>query len=121
MSKNVSTVSGIPKSANNLKKNDDIGKIIDQSTIKIEGSFIFEKEYTNGILNFDTPTLTTSSTSILSNFSTSFKFRAIVRKNFSNYNFFCFRKQTIFLSNELYSSSVRANSDSILKCWITIL
>ena len=71
MSEGILTISGIPKSANNLGENSDIGGIIDQSTIEIESSFIFEKEYINSISNFNISILTVSSTFIFFSFSIS--------------------------------------------------
>jgi len=43
MSGGVSIISGIPRSVNNLRKNGDIGRMVDQSTIKIKGSSIFKE------------------------------------------------------------------------------
>ena len=67
--KDVSIVSGIPRSANNLKKNGDIKGINDQSTIEIEGSFILEEGYINGISDLDTSILAAFSIFTLSNSS----------------------------------------------------
>ena len=68
MLRSVSTISGISKSVNRLKKNSDIGKINNQSTIKIKGLFIFEERYINGISDFNILTLTAFFISIFFNF-----------------------------------------------------
>ncbi len=95
MSRGVSIVLRIQRSANNLGENSDIEGIDDQFIIKIEGSSIFEEEYINGILNPDISILTVFSISIFFN---SFKLkilRFIIYVNFLRYIFFCFERCNI--------------------------
>src|SRR6266566_2853897 len=105
MSRGVSIILEIPRSANNLRENGDIGEIVNQSTMKTEGLSIFEEEYINGISNPNVLTLTVFSIFIFFNSFISSKLWTIVWETFSDYNFFCFRKRITFSSRELHSSS----------------
>src|SRR6266699_970865 len=84
----VSTISRIPRSANNPEKNGDIGGINDQSTTKAKNPSILEERYTSNISNPDTPTLTASSASNFSNSPTSKTPRTIAQESFSHHIFF---------------------------------
>ena len=93
--------SRIPRSANNLRsKAKSEGN--DQSILK--GLAVFEGEYTYCFLRVDNSIwidLTAFSASILSNSFISFRLQIIIRKTFSNYNFFCFQRRTIFSSKKI--------------------
>ena len=87
----ISTISGIPRSANNLKGNSDIGGIDDQSMIEVISSFIFEEGYINGISDFNISTLTVFFTSFFIKISISSRFEIlyeIIYIILCHYNFF---------------------------------
>ncbi len=67
VSEDVSTILRIPRSANKLGKNGDIGRIDNQSITGIENSPVFKEEYACYISDLDTLDLTVSSIFILSN------------------------------------------------------
>ena len=114
MLRGVLTISGIPRSANNLRENGDIRRIDNQSIIKVESLFIFEEGYINGILDPDILILTTSFVFILSNSFILKIFREIIRVNFLYYIFFCFRKWTT--RSFVFSSSI-----STRRYWVEIV
>jgi len=120
ISEGVLTILGIPKSANSLRRNGDIGRIDDQSTVGVVGSPIFKKRCTNDIPNPNISTLDISSTFSLAKTSISSRFeilREIVYVILCHYNFFCCWRRETFVKASFNSDSRRVYWDMMFWNW----